>query len=170
MKYRISSKVHVFMLTLVVVSVTIAHAEQHHSLTPLLVDLQGWEAEKPEGMSMDMGTMKVTNATRSYTKDNKDITAMVIVGNNAMTQGQMQEMKAESMDVKVSISKIDGFQVHTSYDKNENSGSVIVFLSQSQTQGATFVVSYEGLSEKEALSLAKKFNWKKMKAVVKKLL
>lgn len=167
MKYRISSKVHVFVLTLVVVSVTIAHAEEHHSLTPLLIDLQGWEAEKAEGMSMD--TMKMTNATRSYTKNNKDITAMVIVGNNAMTQGQMQEMKAESMDVKVSISKIDGFQVHTSYDKNENSGSVIVFLSQSQTQGATFIVSYEGLSEKEALSLAKKFNWKKMKAVVEEL-
>ncbi len=169
MKYRISSKVYVFVLTLFVVSVTIAHAEEHHSLTPLLIDLQGWKAEKAEGMSMDMGIMKMTNATRSYTKDNNDITAMVVVGNNAMTQGQMQEMKAESMEVKVSISKIDGFQVHTSYDKNENSGSVIVFLSQNQTQGATFIVSYEGLSEKEALSLSKKFNWKKMKAVVGEL-
>ncbi len=157
------------MLTLLVVSVTIAHAEEHRSLTPLLIDLQGWEAEKAEGMSMDTGTIKMTNATRGYTKDNKVITAMVFIGNNAMTQGQMQEMKAESMEVKVSISKIDGFQVHTSYDKNENSGSVIVFLSRSQTQGATFIVSYEGLSKKEALSLSKKFNWKKMKAVVEEL-
>jgi hypothetical protein len=169
MKYHILSKAHVFVLTLVVVFVTIAHAEKNHSLTPLLVDLPGWEAEKPEVMSMDMGTMKMTNATRSYTKDNKEITAVVMLGNNAMTQGQMQEMKAESMDVKASISKIDGFQVTTSYDKNENSGSVVVFLSQSQTQGALFIVSYEGLSDKEALSLAKKFNWKKMKAVVEKL-
>lgn len=50
MKYRISSKAHVFVLTLFVVSVMIAHAEEHHSLTPPLVDLQGWEAEKAEGM------------------------------------------------------------------------------------------------------------------------
>jgi len=89
MKYHILSKVHVFVLTLAVVSVTIAHAENHHSLTPLLVDLPGWEAEKPEVMSMDMGAMKMTNATRSYTKDNKEITAVVMLGNNAMTQGQM---------------------------------------------------------------------------------
>jgi hypothetical protein len=169
MKYHILRKAHAFVLALAVVFVTIAHAENHHSLTPLLVDLPGWEAEKPEVMSMDMGAMKMTNATRSYTKDNKEITAVVMLGNNAMTQGQMQEMKAESTDVKASISKIDGFQVHTSYDKNENSGSVVVFLAQSQTQGALFIVSYEGLSEKEALSLAKKFNWKKMRAAVEKL-
>jgi len=56
------------------------------------------------------------------------------------------------------------------YDKNDKSFSVVVFLSQSQTKGAMFMLSGKGLSENEALGIAKKFNWKNMKATVEKLL
>ncbi len=169
MKQHISWKVYAFLLTLAVIFTTIAYAEKHHSLTPLFVDLKGWKAEKPEGMTMDMGTMKMTNATRTYTKGSIEITAMVMIGNSIMTQGQMQQMKVETADAKVSISKIDGFQVNTSYDKKEKAGYVTVFLAQSKTKNALFTFYYNGLSEKQAMSLAKKFNWKKMKAVVIKL-
>jgi hypothetical protein len=152
-----------------VVFPAIALAEEHHSLTPLLLDLQGWEAKKPEGISMYMGAVKIINATRDYTNGNKDITAMVMIGNNYMTNEQIQDLKAESMDAKMSISQIDGFKVHTSHTKSKNSGAVIVFLSEREIEGALFTVSYEGLSEKEALGIAKKFNWKKMKAAVDEL-
>lgn len=157
-------------LILAVAFVATVHAGQDQLLTPLLIDLQGWEAESPEGMSMDMGAMKMTNATRTYIKDDHTITAMVMVGSHAMTQGQTQEMNVETTDVKASVSEIDGFRVHTGYDKNESAGSVIVFLSQGQTESALFMVSYQGLSEKEAMDLARNFDWKKMKAVVDQLL
>ncbi|MFC1811291.1 hypothetical protein ACFL03_01210 [Thermodesulfobacteriota bacterium] len=170
MRYHFSNRIRALGLILIVAFVATAHAGDHQPLTPLLIDLQGWEAENPEGMSMDMGAMKMTNATRTYTKDDNSITAMVMIGSHAMTQGQMQEMKVETTDVKVSVSEIDGFQVHTGYDKNENAGSVTVFLSQGQTESALFMVSYQNLSEKEAMDLVKDFDWKKMKAVVDKLL
>ena len=170
MRYCFSNRIRALGLTLIIAFVATAHAGDHQALTPLLIDLQGWEAENPEGMSMDMGAMKITNATRIYTKGDNSITAMVMIGNHAMAQGQMQEMNAETTDARMSISEIAGFRVHTGYDKNENAGSVIVFLSQGQTESALFMVSYQGLSEKEAMDLARNFDWKKMKAVVDKLL
>jgi hypothetical protein len=55
------------------------------------------------------------------------------------------------------------------YNKTEKSGAVIVYLSQQQQQGAMFTLVYKGLSEKEGLETAKKFNWKEMKSSVDKL-
>ena len=170
MKYQFFNKISTLGMILIVACAVTAHAGDHQSLTPLLIDLDGWAAEEPEGMNMDMGAMKMTNATRTYTKGDNTLTAMVMIGSHAMTQGQMQEMNAETSEARVSISEIDGFRVHTGYDKNENAGSVIVFLSQGQTESALFIVSYQGLSDKEAVNLAKQFDWKKMKAKVEELL
>jgi hypothetical protein len=158
------------VLVFIALLITTANAQEHELLTPLLIDLQGWEAEAAEGMSMDMGTMKMTNATRSYTKGDSNITAVVMVGTHSMTQGQMQEMNVETTDVKVSILDINGFKVHTGHNKNENSGSVTVFLSQGQSESAMFIVSYENLTQGEATDIARKFDWNKMKGVVDKLL
>jgi len=171
MKYHGSKKVFSAVLILVVIcAAAIAYADNHEVLTPLLIDQPGWDAQEAEGMSMDMGTMKMITASRTYTQDSKEMDAMLIIGNQAMTQGKMQQMKAESLDTKVSITNIDGFNVQTVYDKNDKSFSVVVFLSQSQTKGAMFMLSGKGLSENEALGIAKKFNWKNMKATVEKLL
>jgi hypothetical protein len=78
-------------------------------------------------------------------------------------------MKSETPEGKMSISTIDGFKVQTFYDKKDNSGGVMVQLSQNQQQGAMFTLVYKGLSEKEGLEAAKKFNWKEMKKSVDKL-
>jgi hypothetical protein len=165
----ISSKIHPFILAFFLIFATTVYAAETDSLKHLLIDLNNWDAEKPEDMSMDMGEMKMTSATRNYTQDKKEITTMIMIGTNAMTQGHMQQMNVESEEAKVSVATIDGFQTHTSYDKKENSGALIVFLSNSKTQGAMFMFSFKGISEKDALSLSKKFNWEKMKASVEKL-
>jgi hypothetical protein len=171
MKYHGSKKVFSAALILVVIcAAAIAYADDYELLTPLLIDQPGWDAREAKGMSMDMGAMKMITASRTYTQDSKKIDAMLIIGNQAMTQGKMQQMKAESLDTKVSITNIDGFNVQTVYEKNDKSCSVVVFLSQSQTKGAMFMLSGKGLSENEALGIAKKFNWKNMKATVEKLL
>ena len=145
-------------------------AADHTLLTPLLVDLKGWSGEPAQGITMDMGSSKMINATRQYRQGGKELTAMVMVGNQAMTQGSMQAMKAETTEGKMSISTIGGFKVQSHYNKNDKSGVVIVDLSQNQQQGAMFTFVFEGLSEKEGLDTAKKFNWKAMKSSVDKLL
>jgi hypothetical protein len=141
-------------------------AADHTLLTPLLVDLKGWNAEPAGGMTMDMGSSKMINAAREYRQGDKELNAMVMLGNQAMTQGSLQAMKAETTEGKVSISTIDGFKVTSHYSKTEKSGAVIVHLTQSQQQGAMFTLVYEGLTEEEGLRTAKKFNWKEMKKSV----
>ena len=158
----------IFILVLAISST--AHSEKHLSLVPLLIDLEGWEADQADGMSMDMGNMKMTQAMRNYDKDERQVTAMVMIGSNMMTQGKMQEMNMESDNIKASVTQIDGFTVSTAYDKNEKAGQVVVFLSKSQNESAMFILTYEKIKEDEALNLSKKFNWKKMKGVVEKLL
>ena len=70
-------------------------AADHTLLTPLLVDLNGWAAEPASGMTMDMGSSKMINAAREYRQGDREINAMVMLGNQAMTQGSLQAMKAE---------------------------------------------------------------------------
>ena len=159
-------------LALVVVITSFAApgmAADHTHLTPLLVDLQGWNAQPARGMTMDMGTSKMINAAREYRQGAKELNAMMFLGNRAMTQGSMQAMKTETAEAKMSISTIDGFKVQIFHDKTDNSGGVMVQLSQNQQQGAMFTLEYKGLSAEEGLKAAKKFNWKEMKKSVDKL-
>ena len=157
-------------LTLALIGVaTTGYAQKHESLTPLLIDQEGWTADTAEGMSMDMGAMKMVTASRTYAQGEKEIDVVIMIGNQAMTQGKMQEMKMESSDGSVTTSEIDGFQVQTIYDKKGDSSSLVVYLAQSPTAGALLVICGEGLSEKEMLSMAKKFDWKAMKAAAEKL-
>jgi hypothetical protein len=144
-------------------------AAEYEQLTALLHDLKGWKADPAQGMAMDMGPTKMINATRQYQKGAAEITALLMKGNQAMAQGSMQAMKAENGSGKVRLSTIDGFKVQSFYDKAENSGAVVVLLSQHENQGAIFTLGYEGLSEKQGLEMARKFDWKKMKIAVDKL-
>jgi len=146
-----------------------SHAEKDNLLKPLLIELKGWNSDDPQGMSMNMGGMNMITASRNYTKGNKNIDAMVFLGNQAMTQGKMQEMTAESDETSIKISTIDGFKTHFVENKNDNSISLMVFLAQGQAQGAMFIFSSNNLSKNNAISCAKKFDWKKMKAAVQKL-
>jgi hypothetical protein len=159
-------------LTIVVIFTSFAAtgvAADHTLLTPLLIDLKGWNAEPARGMTMDMGNSKMINAGREYRQGGKELNAMVFLGNQAMTQGGMQAMKTETAEGKMSITTIDGFKVKIFYDKKEHSGGVMVQLSQNQQQGAMFTLVYKGLSEEEGLKAAKKFDWKEMKNSVDKL-
>ena len=151
-------------LTLVVILTFLAAtavAADHTLLTPLLVDLKGWNAEPARGMTMDMGSSKMINAARDYRQGDKEIKAMVMLGNQAMTQGSMQDMKAENAEGKMSIKTIDGFKVMSQYGKTEKSGAVIVYLKQDQQQGAIFTLVYDGLTEEEGLKLVEDWLEKK---------
>ena len=135
----------------------------------MLIDLSSWDAKLASGMTMDMGSSKMINAGRQYSQGVKQLNAMVMAGNQAMTQGSMQAMQIETAEDKVSVTTIDGFKVMLQYSKADKSGAVMVYLKQNQTQGAMFTLVYEGLSDEGGINAAKKFNWKEMQAAVSKL-
>ena len=141
-------------------------ASAHEALLPLLVDLDGWSAEEAQGMSMDMGGMRMVNATRSYTQGDARLDAMLMAGDQSMAQAQVPEMNMETEDGRARVSQIDGFKVYSSYDSQDNSGGVVVFLGDGQSKGGVFTLSFQGLPDSQALEIARKFDWSAMKAAV----
>ena len=147
------------------------YAGQYESLNPLLIDLNGWQAEPAEGMDMDMGGTKIIQAMRQYSRDGKEADAMIMVGNSMMTQAQgMQSMQMETAEVKVKVTTIDGYQVSIHHSKADNEGAVVVAFPGTEQMGATFIFHYTGLNENDGLSTAKKFDWKKIEKQAKKLM
>jgi hypothetical protein len=70
-----------------------AHADQaFQRLMPLLVDLDGWQGKKPDGMSMEMPNGSMTTATREYQKGPARVNASVMLGQVAA--GALAPMQA----------------------------------------------------------------------------
>jgi hypothetical protein len=170
---RVSLKV-VFLWTAAVLILAAgpARAAKYESLAPLLIELDGWQANKVEGMDMDMGEVKMIQAARTYTKDDKEINAMIMIGNSMMTQAQMQgmqNMEMETEEAKMRVTTMDGFKVSLQHSKTTSEGTVVVALEGGETQGITFIFQYKGLNEEEGLALAKQFDWKKLQKAAKPL-
>ena len=173
-------KILLVIFAILVVAAAV-QAESYQTLYPCLIDLSGWTGGEPTGMNMNMSGMVMINSTRTYSKGNKELTAMIMKGNQAFGKGGMQGagmqgagmqgsgMHMETPEVNMNIKTINGFQVQTVYDKEENSGAITVFLTHEQAGYAFFTLSYAGISEKEALGLAKKFDWKKIKSKAQSL-
>lgn len=139
-------------------------------LVPLLTDLPGWKAEKAEGMSMDMGTMKMTSATRTYEKGDSVVSVVLMVGSSGMAQGQYGNMNMETDEVKARMGKIDGFDTSHGYDKKGGTGSFMVILAHKGQSSGFLGINYEGISMADAEKIARKFDWAKMKKAVKQIL
>jgi hypothetical protein len=146
-----------------------AAAATYQGLAGTLVDLPGWNAEKAEGMHMEMGGTTMANANRSYQKDDAEVEAAVTVGGSVMGPAVMGDMKMETETERVSVSNVDGYRVHTSFSKDDNSGAIVVSLLQDEKGGAIFTLTYNGLSEENAMDLAQTFEWEKMKEEAGKL-
>jgi len=145
-------------------------AESYQTLYPCLINLSGWTGGEPTGMNMNMSGMVMVNATRTYSMGNKELTAMIMKSNQAAGGGMQQGpgmqgsgMHMDTPEANMNIQTINGFQVQTVYDKKESSGAVTVFLTHEEAEGAFFTLSYAGISESEALGLAKKFDWERIK-------
>lgn len=145
-------------------------ADSSASLKPLLVDIEGWDAEEAEGTSVNMGAITLTTMMRSYSKDEAELDVSVIIGSNAMIQGQGMIPTIETDSGKVSNTEIDGFSVIQSYDKDDNSGSIIISLAKNDKAGAMLIAGFEGMNPEQALELAKKYDWEKLKVEAEKIL
>lgn len=133
---------------------------------PFLVDLQGWKGNKPDGVSMEMAGNSMVTATREYERGEARLNAQVIIGPAA--QGALAAtnagVKIETSDARMSTSTIDGLQVTRTFTISDKSGAILVALGTS----ALFNLSFNDVAEDEALTLARKFNWKAMQAAIPK--
>lgn len=134
-------------------------------LTPLLVDLDGWQGKKPDGMSMDMPNGSMTTATREYQKGSSRANASVVVGQAAigaltpLTSG----ININTGEGHMLTDTVGGMKVLKTYTTKQKSGALLVALDKD----AMFSFSYNGLGEDEAVALAQKFDWKAMQAAAK---
>ena len=165
-KLSVVRKALLFFVMVCAVFISVpGHADESDALKPLLGDIKGWDAEEPEGMSMDMGGVKMVNAIRTYSKGGNTIDVTIIVGSNAMVQDPTQPVEVETSEAKMNVSEIDGFSVFNTFIKEEKKGHIVVNLMKKQTEASLFIFNYSGISPEEALKIAKKFDWEKIKII-----
>jgi hypothetical protein len=144
-----------------------ARAQQSYQrFISLLIDLNGWTADKAEGASMDMPGNSVMTVTRSYERGAASLDAQIVSGPVAQDAlaATAPGMKMETSEGRMSTSTIDGMRVITTFSIADKSGAIVVALGPS----ALFSLSFAGVAEDEALALAKAFNWKAMQAAIAK--
>lgn len=125
---------------------------------PFLIDLDGWQGNKPEGVSMQATGTSMITATREYHRSPARLQAQVLIGPAA--QGALAVttggMNIETTEGRMNTSSIDGLQVSRTFNFKQKSGAVIVALATD----AMFSMSFNGIADDEALTLARKFDWK----------
>jgi hypothetical protein len=164
------SRLVIFSLLLalpVLWSASSAHADQaFQRLTPLLIDLDGWQGKKPDGMSMEMPGGSMTTATREYDRGPARLHASVVVGQAAIgaLAPMLAKMNITTAEGHMLTDTMHGMQVMKSYTTAQKSGALLVALDKD----AMVSFSYNGITEDEALALAEKFDWKAIQAATKK--
>ena len=133
---------------------------------PLLVDLGGWQGKKPDGMSIEMPNNSMTTATRDYQRGAAQLHAGVVMGQAAAgALAPIQSgMNVETTDGHMITSTMHGLPVMKTFNTQQKSGTIIVALGKD----AMFSLSYNGVTEDEALSLAEKFDWKAIQAAAQR--
>ena len=149
-----------------VLQISTLHADQaFQRFFPSLVDLDGWQGKKPDGISMEMPGNSMITATREYQRGPARFHAQVLVG--AAAKGALAVaqtgMKIETSDGRMSTSPIDGFQVTRTFNFKDKSGAILIALGSN----SVFSVSFNGIADDEALGIAKKFDWKAIQTAAK---
>ena len=160
---------YILTVSIVFTMMISAFSQSENSLKPLLIDLPGYEAETASGSSMNMMGMKMINAGRSYENNDAELSVTIIISSLANSMEQFGDVELESDEVKATITTIDGFKTSHAYNKEDGSGSIIVFIAEKEQQTGIFSFSYEGITNNQAMELAKKFDWAKIKTEIEKL-
>ena len=159
--------IHLALVALPVASLLLqspAEAQQaFQRFVPFLVDLDGWQGKKADGMALEMPGNSMITAAREYQRGPARLHAQVLTG--AAAQGALagvQAVNIETSDGRMSTSTIDGMQVTRTFTNKDKSGAIFVGLGTS----ALFTLSFNGIADDEALTLARKFNWKAIQAAL----
>lgn len=139
------------------------------ALGALLIDIPGWQGEKPDTMNASHGGITVSYAARRYEQGEKQI--MTMLGRSGLEQqaqmaggGRQGDFSMETEGTSLRSRTIRGFRVFTAYNGTDKDGLVLVYLS---TNGATtFVLQFEGITLDDALTHAQRFDWTAMQRTV----
>jgi hypothetical protein len=151
------------MLLIVFSPLSSLHADQpFQRFLPFLIDLDGWQGKKADGMSMQMTNVNMTTATRDYSRGSAQLHASVVLGQAAEgALGPLQAgMNIQTSDGHIVSATMHGMQVLKTFSTPQKSGTLIVALGKD----AMFNFGYNGITEDEALALAEKFDWKAIQA------
>jgi hypothetical protein len=129
---------------------------------PLFIELDGWQGKKPDGMSMQMSAASMTSAQREYTRGPARLHVAVIVGTAAAAAlAPLQAgMTYETSEGHMITATLDGYKIMKTYNIAQKSGAILIALDPN----AALTVSYNGITEDEALALGQKFDWKAFQA------
>jgi hypothetical protein len=164
----------ILIVLLAFAAATVLSAQSYEKLTDLLVDLPGYSGKAPEGMDMTYQEMKAVTTTREYEKGESKLHAAIIVGQQASgvwNPSYQKGFKMETSDGLMEVTEKKGFLMFHSYAKDKREGMIAVLIEPAKEagSGSVFVFSYRGIDDKEGLSLAEKFDWKKIQSRVKSL-
>lgn len=115
-------------------------------LTPFLIDIPEWEAEgDAEGSSMDMAGFKISQAERSYTAEEKNLTITIIDGGYVpivyagikMAMG-FELDTAEEYVKKVTIKGFPGVEKYENEDKKAEVMILVIDRFLIQLEGQNF--------------------------------
>lgn len=129
---------------------------------PFLVDLDGWQGKKPDGLSMEMPGNTMITATREYERGPSRIHVQILFGPAAKGVLAMARtgMNIETSEGRMHSTAINGMPASQTFNFKDKSGAIIIALGDS----GAFSFAFNGIPEDEALALAKKFDWKAMQA------
>jgi hypothetical protein len=97
---------------------------------PFLVDLDGWQGKKPDGMAMEMPNNSMITAAREYQRGPARLHAQILIG--PVAQGALATtqtgMNIETTDGRINTSTIDGMRVTRTFNFKDKSGAILVAL------------------------------------------
>jgi hypothetical protein len=141
-----------------------ARAQDYQKYVPFLVELPGWSGKKAEGVAMQMTGVSMITASRAYQRDSSTLNAQIINGTAA--QGMLgaikSGMKLETAEMHMNTGDLDGFTVARTYQVKDKSGAIMVALGAN----SVLTISFKGVPEDEALTLARRFDWKAIQAAL----
>jgi len=147
-------------------------ADASAPLLPLLVELPGWEGNEAEGFDMSASGARAVMASRSYESGDKSLDVTILFGIQAQTAwnpGYKEGFKVENPGGVMEVRRINGFLAYYTFDNSDTSAGVVVLLHegpQGSDTGGVLVLSFEGVPLDDALKIAQRFDWKKMKATL----
>ena len=160
-----------FSALIILIPAVSIYPQSYESLLPLLVDLPGYKGEEPEGLDVSSSDLKAVSVSREYSKGESELHAGILVGQQSAgvwNPGYQEGLKMETPEGIMEVKQEGGFLMFHSYNKKKQEGMIAVLLDKgsADTGGAVFVFTYRGIDNENGLSLAKKFDWKKIEAKV----
>ncbi len=142
---------------------------RYSELYPFLVDLKGWKAGAPTGMNMAGPTGEMVTAERRYERAGASLTASIVSGVGAYSAWTPFSMgiTLDSPDTFMKTLSLKGYPAGVNHNKKDSSGVVVVLIKSAETNSVALVLDYQGIGPEEAISLAKRFPFKKIEGAFK---